>query len=89
MRALGSVLKRLGSSWRLLEAPWKPLVALRMRLGGLQSRILDTLCISHGYRGGTGTEGTGAGGANNVLLGPGGEDYRWGEQHLSTSWIDS
>ena len=55
----------------------------------LQGRILETFSNSHESKGGPGAEGTGVGGGDRVLLGPGGEDYRRGEQHLSTSWLSS
>ena len=54
-----------------------------------RGQILETFSISYRSRAGPGAEGIRVFQANDMVLTPGGEDYRRGEQHLSTSWLDS
>ena len=65
-----------------MEASGELLVPPRRGPGGLRGQILETFSISYGSRGGPGAEGTAVLGGNDTVLGPGGEDYRRGEQHL-------
>ena len=55
--------------------------------GGLWGQILETLSISYGSRGGPGVEGTAVLEGNNMVLGPGGEDYRKVEQYLAPAGL--
>ena len=79
----------LKASWSILEASGERLVPPRRGPGGLWGQILETFSISYGSRGGPGFLSTGVGEGYDVVLAPEGEDYRRGEQYLSTSWLDS
>ena len=52
-----------------------------------RGQILETFGISYGSRGEPGAEGTGVRRGYNMVLGPGGEDYRRGEQHLAPAGL--
>ena len=79
---LGAVLAAPRAPSSDLEGPGRALGTVRRALG-LWGQILDTFSMSCGSTGEPGAEGTGWFEGYNLVLGPGGEDYRRGEQYLA------